>query len=96
MLCIPVNIAIIYFCGDSTYLKQGSSSYVKYMQEQDEEVWTVANIILLAVLVEHLLLFIKVIIANLIPDVPNKVIESEKKRPKVLKKAQQYLLEVEK
>ena len=91
IICIPVNCAIIMFCGDYTYTKEGASSYQKFMVAQDEDYWTYAKIIMFLVLIEHLLLFIKIVIAGLIPDVPRSVIEDEKKRPKILKKALKYL-----
>lgn len=87
ILCIPVNAAIIYFTGDSTYTEVGKSSYVKYMEGLDAELWSVKNIILLLILVEHLLLLVKVIIAALIPDVPSKVVKDEKERPRIRKRA---------
>ena len=61
------------------------------MVAEDPDYWTYANIIMFLVLIEHLLLFIKIVIAGLIPDVPRTVIEDEKKRPKILKKAIKYL-----
>jgi hypothetical protein len=31
IICIPVNVAIIYFTGDGSYTKEGTSSMVKYI-----------------------------------------------------------------
>lgn len=96
MVCIPVNTAIIYLTGDSSYGFEGQSSYVKYMESQNEEYWTVEKIIILVVLVEHGLLFIKVVIAALIPDVPSEVIASEKIRPQIIKNAQSQIDRIKK
>lgn len=73
MLCIPVNTAIIYFTGDFTYTEEGKSSLVKWLEGRNPDVWNTENIILLVVLIEHMLLFIKAIIAFVIPDVPQSV-----------------------
>jgi hypothetical protein len=50
----------------------------------------------LVVLVEHGLLFIKVVIAALIPDVPSEVIASEKIRPQIIKNAQSQIDRIKK
>ena len=42
--------------------------------------WTRTNIILLAILVEHLIIGLKIVIGILIPDIPKDVKESELKR----------------
>lgn len=91
IICIPVNTGIIYFTGDTTLFKEGSSSYVKFMIGLDSEKWTTTNIILLIVLVEHVLLLLKVVIANLIDDIPTKVIAAEQKRVFILSKAQEFM-----
>ena len=49
----------------------------KYLQELNPERWTNVNIVWMTVLLEHILLLIKVVIASLINDVPSSVIEAE-------------------
>lgn len=93
MVCIPVNTAIIYLTGDSNIATgyEGQSSYVKYLESENEEFWTIEKILILAIIVEHALLFLKVVIAALIPDVPSSVIKSEFKRPQIIENAQNHL-----
>ena len=45
------------------------------------EYWTRTNIFILAIVVEHLIIALKIVIAVLVPDVPKVVQESEKCRP---------------
>ena len=56
---------------------------VQYLHKRDPTFWNRANIILLAILVEHLVIGLKIVIAAIIPDVPHKVTEDEFKRVKI-------------
>ena len=56
---------------------------VQYLREQDPTFWNRANIILLAILIEHLVIGLKIVIAAIIPDVPRKVTDDEFKRLKI-------------
>ena len=85
IICIPVNAAIIYFTGDSSFKKEGRSSFQKTLSERNPEYWSDAKIILLIVAIEHCLLFIKMIIARSIDDLPHSVKEAERRRPQVVK-----------
>lgn len=91
IICIPVNVAIIYFTGDGDFKHSGQSSFIKFFSLRDPEFWNQVNIIWLAIFVEHALIIVKVIIGMLILDVPAAVIEAEKKRPKIEKKARDHL-----
>lgn len=42
--------------------------------------WTRTNIIMLAIVIEHIVIGLKVVIAIVIPDVPKNVKDSEKRR----------------
>lgn len=91
IVCIPVNCAIIYFSGDGTFDKPGKSSLTKFLEEADLETWNHANIILFTILIEHLMILLKVVIGNLISDVPSSVLEAEKKRELIENKCDQFL-----
>ena len=81
MICIPINVAIIYFTG---YIGE-KSVFVQYLQGKNEEaladgndvIWTNENIIWLLILLEHAILGLKVVISVLIPDVPQAVLFEE-------------------
>lgn len=91
LICIPINCAIIYFTGDGTFKKSGESSLSKYLEERNEDYWSHTNVIFLTILIEHVLIVLKVVIQALIVDVPKNVIEAEKKRPLVERKAEEFL-----
>ena len=93
IICIPVNVAIIYFTGDGDFTHSGQSSFIKFFQSQNPDFWNQVNIIWLAIFVEHALIIAKVIIGMLILDVPSSVLEAEKKRPSIAHKAHHYLVE---
>jgi Calcium-activated chloride channel len=82
MLSIPTNLGAIYFSGGNGYANTGAdadSPVVVWLLDENS-FWTRGNIILLIVAVEHVLILIKVLLANLIPDVPGSVLAAEKKR----------------
>jgi len=63
VICIPMNIAIIYFTGDSNWEKRdGSSSAVKWLEANSTHFKDPLMIVFLLVGIEHLLLAIKMII----------------------------------
>ena len=90
MVCIPVNLALVYFTGP----KGEKSSFVNFLEERGSEVWTAPNIVLLCVLIEHIILFIKIALAVAIDDVPNNVAADEYKRTQVVNEAYKKLLDV--
>jgi len=64
----------------------------QYLIKRDPLFWTRANIIFMAILMEHVVIGLKVVIAMIIPDVPAKVIEAENRRVKVADAVQKELL----
>ena len=85
--CIPVNVAIVFYAGDGDYNSPGKSSLRYYLEDQDSESWNLVNIVLLLVLIEHLLVAFKLALKEFIPDVDASVLEAEKKRVFIQKKA---------
>jgi len=78
---IPVNVLILLLCRfptgvgifqDLDNLKDSEESVLtQYMHKrEDRSFWNRANIILLAILMEHVVIGIKIIISKVIPDVP--------------------------
>jgi len=57
------------------------------MMNRDADRWTQASIVLLLVAIEHLILGLKFVIAEIIPDVPVSVRNAEIQREKVEAKA---------
>lgn len=63
VICIPMNIAIIYFTGDSNWEKRdGSSSAVKWLEANSIHFKDPLMIVFLLVGIEHILLATKMII----------------------------------
>ena len=87
IVCIPINIAIIYFTGDGSYTKDGNSAMVKYVGETFNEPLDSIKMVAAAVIIEHLILGIKVVVAALIRDTPQVVLKNEHKRVYVQRKA---------
>ena len=92
---IPCNTLIILFCRfpsvpvgwnqDLDNIKQEEKSILaQYLQEKDPWYWNRANIFLLAIAMEHLVIALKIVIALVIPDVPYKVQEDEYRRIKIV------------
>lgn len=93
-LTIVVNTCIIYFTGDSNIVRNGVSSFIKFMRYQDSDKWSEVNIILLTICIEHVLFMLKLVIAAAIPDVPTSVIKAEAKRDKVIVRACKFITNV--
>lgn len=85
---IPMNMIILLVCRfpsqqigasqDLDALKDEEESVlVQYLHSKDLHFWNRANIILLALLVEHIIIGLKIAIALAIPDVPHHVQEAE-------------------
>ena len=99
---IPINLSILLFARDPGPEERGfdqdhdeiepeeQSAMQKWFMNQDS-FWTRTNIILLAILVEHLIIGLKIVIGILIPDVPKDVKESELKRKIHQQSAQQQI-----
>ena len=96
---IPINVLILLFCRFPYKQQQGisqdldglmfkeESPMMQYFKKQDPYYWNRANVILLCILIEHLVIGLKVVIAGIIPDVPTAVKVSEQKRQIVEQKA---------
>jgi hypothetical protein len=93
IICIPVNCGIVVFTGDGSFNHPGESSLSKFLVGVDDELWDARTILLLAILLEHLLLMIKAIMANMIADVPYSVRKYLMKLPKMEKKAAALIME---
>ena len=81
---IPCNALILIVCrfpnvpvGSSQDLDQiefeEKSVLVQYLEKKDPETWTLRNIIILCIFLEHFIIGLKIIIALIIPDIPFKV-----------------------
>ena len=101
---IPMNVLILLVCrfpsvqvGASQdlddLLDKEESVLVQYLHKQDPTFWNRANIILLAILIEHAVIGLKIVIAAIIPDVPRKVTEDEFKRVKIEDQVKKELIE---
>lgn len=100
IVCIPCNISILYFTGnakndynDETG-KNNTTVEVNLkntLTHRNSVFWTPMMIAALMVLLEHILVGLKIIIAAAIPDTDSKTIEAELKRRDVIDKAIQNL-----
>ena len=102
---IPMNVMILLVCrfpgvqvGASqdldNLLESEESVLVQYLREKDSRFWNRANIILLAILIEHVVIGLKIVIAAIIPDVPRKVVEDEFKRQRIEDAVKKELIEL--
>ena len=91
---IPINLLVLLICRypnvqvgatqNMDMLDVEEKSYlVRYLEHRDPVFWSLRNIFGLCILVEHLIIGIKIIIALIIPDVPSKVTEDEFRRQKI-------------
>ena len=91
LVSIPINFAILYFATKGGYLSKDAevrqSETVEYLMVNSPGS-TLLDTVLVMVLLEHILLAVKVMMAELIPDVPESVIKDETKRPKIQALAQ--------
>ena len=53
---------------------------VQYLRNKDPLFWNRANIILLAIFIEHLVIGLKIILSVIIPDLPDIVVKDEARR----------------
>ena len=77
IICVPINIAILYFTGEVTkhdvngaVVFDNRNSFAEYLGLQNPIYWTPITVVLLCVFIEHGLLGLKIMIATIIPDVP--------------------------
>ena len=84
LIAIPINIAILLFTGkgkDETG-DYGYSATVTWLLGK-EAIVSPFEVAMILVLVEHIIMGIKVVLAELVPDVPKEVVMEERKRPKL-------------
>ena len=83
MVSIPINVAILLFTtnGADETGDYGYSATVTYFLGNGKR--TTFEVVLILVMIEHLLLGVKIIMATLIPDVPADVVLMERRRPKI-------------
>lgn len=95
MVSIPINVAILLFTasGADTEGNMDFSATVQWLLDREAE-RTTFEVVLILVLVEHILLAVKVGMAQLIPDVPIDVVKAERKRPKIKEIANNEMLEL--
>lgn len=100
LVSIPINIAILLFTAKGERNEEeraeeggekfGATETVQYFLDKNEE-RTMFEVALIMVLIEHVLLGIKVVIAQLIPDVPADVVVAERRRPQIEEIAEQEI-----
>ena len=90
---IPINLCILLYARSPKTETVGAfqnldeigideqSAMVRWLTNRDSEFWTRANILGLAIIVEHAIIALKVVIALVIPDVPSAVKHAELRRP---------------
>ena len=102
---IPMNVLIMIACRfpktppgweqDVDNLEFAERSVlIQYLEDKDSNFWNRANIVILAIIVEHLVIGLKVVIALIIPDVPAHVKEDEFRRELIVEQVQRELNEV--
>ena len=102
---IPMNVIILLICRFPTkqigasqdldnLLDEEESVLVQWLHKRDPAFWNRANVILVAILTEHLIIALKIVIALIIPDVPKKVVETEFRRSKIETQVQRELLDI--
>ena len=91
-MAVPINLSILLFARRPGESEPGwnqdldkvpiekQSEVTQYLMSQGDGIWNRYNILLLAIIIEHLLIAFKDAIALMIPDVPLKVQKSEKNR----------------
>ena len=82
LIAIPINIAILLFTGKGKDESGdfGYSATVTWLLGK-EAIVSPFEVAMVLVLVEHIVLGIKVMLAELVPDVPKEVMFEERKRP---------------
>ena len=101
-IAIPINVLTLLFCRfpgqlvgitqdlDALEFKQ-ESPMVQYFWLKDHQFWNRANITLICILLEHVIIGLKIVVAGIIPDVPTKVHLAEQRREKIIVQAQEEM-----
>lgn len=102
---IPANVVILLYCRFPTVTVGASQKHstlpieeegllVQFLYNRDPAFWDRTTIIVFAIMVEHAVIALKIVIALIIPDVPHKVQQDEVRREKIIEKAQTELLRI--
>lgn len=102
---IPMNMLILLICRfpsqqvgasqDLDALPDAEESVlVQYLHSKDVRFWNRANIVLLALFVEHCVIGLKIVIALMIPDVPKSVTDAEMRRAKVVEQVTREMFDL--
>lgn len=75
-VCIPINMCIVYFISEPSRVGM-------IVQGLNPDIFTPTNVVLLFVGVEHALIALKLVAGQAVPDVPQKVLDSETIRAKI-------------
>ena len=67
---------------------------MQFLQKRNPNFWNRANIVLLALLVEHIIIGLKIVVALLIPDVPKSVQQAEMHRVKVIEQVNREMFDL--
>lgn len=100
---LPMNMIILLYCRFPSVAVGATQSIaeiapeeqgvlVQYLVKKDPLFWDRSTIILLVILIEHLVIGIKILIALIIPDVPFKVQQDEVRREKIIEKATEEMI----
>lgn len=94
MVAIPINLAIMLFTttGKDEEGNFDQSATVDFLLERKTG-RTTFEVVLIMIGIEHLLLGIKVVMASLIPDVPKEVVADERRRPKIMDRFEEEMLQ---
>ena len=99
---IPINLCILLFARSPADRRVGAFQDADEVEKEEHSAmviylmnrsafWTRTNIFLLAFFIEHIVIALKVVIAILIPDVPQNVKTSEKRRRELTPVAQKKI-----
>jgi len=88
ILSVPINISIMYFTGETWKVKNPDGTlswpvkvrFIEWITSLAPNYWTPMKTLLVAVLIEHGILALKIIVAAIIPDIPESVLDKERKR----------------
>ena len=87
-VCIPINIAIIYFAANGP----GTDSQIIKTLDARDDYWTDLRILMLVIGIEHAVMILKSFLSVAVPDVPDEVISEEFKRDKTEELAHHSLI----
>ena len=102
---LPANMIILLYCRFPSVAVGSSQSeeeiapeeqgvLVQYLTKKDPLFWDRNTIILFAILIEHFVISLKIIIAMIIPDVPFKVHQDELRREKIIQQATEEMVQL--